>query len=199
MTYVKEHNTLDRPAMCPISLHSLMARCWSFEPEHRPAFAECLVQIQELQVYKVKRLDLLDLKINIIICIFTFFSSYTCRDFHGPLLKCVLCKFQDQLNDICWHNALSYIGGSCCSDRSSILSQHHQQLAPQNTTTTGTFLSSSTANGHHRMFQNGLLSNRNSQLSDNVEMLRYTPSLCLKTVINIYFCRTTSVFKSLQS
>ena len=67
MTYVKEHNTLDRPAMCPISLHSLMARCWSFEPEHRPAFAECLVQIQELQVYKVKRLDLLDLKINIII------------------------------------------------------------------------------------------------------------------------------------
>ena len=104
--------------MCPISLHSLMARCWAFDPEQRPKFSECLSQIQELQVYK------------------------------------------DELNDICWHNSLSYIGSSGCSDRSSIASQHHLLLAPQNTTTTGTLMSSATSN-NPRISQNGFIPSRN--------------------------------------
>ena len=130
MVYVKEGNTLDRPSMCPISLHSLMARCWAFEPEQRPTFAECLTQIQELQVYK------------------------------------------DELNDICWHNSLSYIGSSGCSDRSSIASHHHLQLAPQNTTTTaGTFMSSSTSN-NHRTPQNGFIPLRNEHPAVNLDFRR---------------------------
>ena len=129
MVYVKEGNTLDRPSMCPISLHSLMARCWAFDPERRPKFSDCLTQIQELQVYK------------------------------------------DELNDICWHNSLSYIGSSGCSDRSSIASQHHLISAPQNTTTTGTLMSSSTGN-NHRASQNGFMSPRNGPATIGNELRR---------------------------
>ena len=118
MVYVKERNTLDRPSMCPISLHSLMSRCWAFEPEQRPTFAECLAQIQELQVYK------------------------------------------DELNDFCWHNSLSYVGSSGCSDRSSIASHPHINLFTQNTTTTGTILSSSASNVN-RSSQHGVVPSRN--------------------------------------
>jgi proto-oncogene tyrosine-protein kinase ROS len=130
MVYVKDRNTLDRPSMCPISVHSLMARCWEFEPDQRPTFAECLTQIQELQVYK------------------------------------------DELNDICWHNSLSYVGSSGCSDRSSIASHHHFHSAPhqQNTTTTGTFISSSTGQPSNQRsnLQNGFVPIRNG----NIELRR---------------------------
>ncbi|XP_042220290.1 proto-oncogene tyrosine-protein kinase ROS-like isoform X2 [Homarus americanus] len=40
--YVRSGGRLTRPTNCPEELHKLMERCWSYSPENRPTFKECL-------------------------------------------------------------------------------------------------------------------------------------------------------------
>ncbi|XP_071513555.1 proto-oncogene tyrosine-protein kinase ROS isoform X2 [Panulirus ornatus] len=40
--YVRSGGRLNRPPNCPEELHKLMERCWSYSPENRPTFRECL-------------------------------------------------------------------------------------------------------------------------------------------------------------
>ncbi|KAK8385153.1 hypothetical protein O3P69_012149 [Scylla paramamosain] len=40
--HVRSGGTLTRPPGCPEELHKLMERCWSYSPERRPTFKECL-------------------------------------------------------------------------------------------------------------------------------------------------------------
>ncbi|KAK8754621.1 hypothetical protein OTU49_016899, partial [Cherax quadricarinatus] len=40
--YVRGGGRLNRPPNCPEELHKLMERCWSYSPENRPTFKECL-------------------------------------------------------------------------------------------------------------------------------------------------------------
>ncbi|XP_045603691.1 proto-oncogene tyrosine-protein kinase ROS isoform X2 [Procambarus clarkii] len=40
--YVRSGGRLNRPPNCPEELHKLMERCWSYSPENRPTFKECL-------------------------------------------------------------------------------------------------------------------------------------------------------------
>ena len=42
--------TLEKPASCPGPIQCLMDRCWSYLPEERPTFLECLSTIQELML-----------------------------------------------------------------------------------------------------------------------------------------------------
>jgi proto-oncogene tyrosine-protein kinase ROS len=53
MEFVPAGGHLDIHSECPERLQNLMLRCWSYNPEERPTFAECLEQIRELLVYKV--------------------------------------------------------------------------------------------------------------------------------------------------
>ncbi|XP_066980698.1 proto-oncogene tyrosine-protein kinase ROS isoform X4 [Macrobrachium rosenbergii] len=47
--YVRSGGRLTRPPNCPEELHKLMDRCWSYSPENRPTFKECLTALVVLQ------------------------------------------------------------------------------------------------------------------------------------------------------
>jgi len=50
MSFVCDKGTLDKPKNCPPALSNLMDRCWSYMPEERPSFLDCLSTIQELML-----------------------------------------------------------------------------------------------------------------------------------------------------
>ncbi|XP_042893267.1 proto-oncogene tyrosine-protein kinase ROS-like [Penaeus japonicus] len=47
--YVRSGGRLNRPPNCPEELHKLMERCWSYSPENRPTFKECLSTLLMLE------------------------------------------------------------------------------------------------------------------------------------------------------
>ena len=52
LAFVPSGGHLEVPAQCPDRLRGLMLRCWAYNPEERPTFAECREIIGELLVYK---------------------------------------------------------------------------------------------------------------------------------------------------
>ena len=44
--------TLEKPVSCPLPIQDLMSRCWSYLPDDRPSFLECLSTIQEFMLTK---------------------------------------------------------------------------------------------------------------------------------------------------
>ncbi|CAL4065204.1 unnamed protein product, partial [Meganyctiphanes norvegica] len=47
--YVRSGGRLNRPPNCPEELNCLMERCWSYSPDNRPTFKECLLILMQLQ------------------------------------------------------------------------------------------------------------------------------------------------------
>ena len=51
-SFVLNRGILDVPETCPSVIRDLMIRCWSYLPENRPSFLECLSTIQEFMLIK---------------------------------------------------------------------------------------------------------------------------------------------------
>ncbi|XP_052781912.1 hepatocyte growth factor receptor-like [Mya arenaria] len=48
MRFIKDGRRLEKPDFCPEEMYQIMLRCWSWEPEARPTFAELATNIPEL-------------------------------------------------------------------------------------------------------------------------------------------------------
>ncbi|KPM08333.1 proto-oncogene tyrosine-protein kinase ROS-like protein [Sarcoptes scabiei] len=55
--YVKSGGILERPPFCPVEMYSLMKKCWSFEKESRPSFAQILKHLEALRELFKKTFD----------------------------------------------------------------------------------------------------------------------------------------------
>ena len=52
LAFVPSGGHLEVPPQCPDRLRGLMLRCWAYNPEERPSFAECREHVGELLVYR---------------------------------------------------------------------------------------------------------------------------------------------------
>ena len=52
LEFVCDKGTLDKPASCPPVIRDLMDQCWSYLPNDRPSFLECLSTIQEFMLVR---------------------------------------------------------------------------------------------------------------------------------------------------